>query len=59
MSSCSTRDRKECGGGYGGVECDCREARADATLRWSRSESRGIKEGQAIEACLGHVVGQV
>ena len=49
MSSYSTRDRKECGGGCGVVECDCCEARADATVRWSRSKSSGIEEGHSGE----------
>jgi hypothetical protein len=40
------REQKECGSG---VECDCREARADATVRWSRSESSGIEEGYSVE----------
>ena len=53
MSSCSTRDWMQCGGGCGGVECDCCEARADATVRWSRSKSSGIEEGHSSKGLAG------
>jgi hypothetical protein len=53
MSSCLTREQKERSGGGCGVECDCREARADATVRWSRSESSEIKEDRSGERLTG------
>jgi hypothetical protein len=55
MNSYSTREQKECSGGGGSVECDCHEARANAMVRWSKSESSGIKEGHSGEAWLGRV----
>ena len=47
-------ERKECGGGCGGVECDCRETRADATVWWSTSESSVIENGHSRE-CLARM----
>ena len=42
-------ERRKCGDGGGRVECDCGEARASATVRWSRSESSRIEEGHDDE----------
>jgi len=48
MSSYSMREQ-ECSGGGGGFECDCHEAGTDAMVRWSMSQSSGIKEGHSGE----------
>ena len=37
-------ERRKCGDGSGGIECDYDEARAGAMMRWSRSDSSKIKE---------------
>jgi hypothetical protein len=44
MSSYELGERKECGGGSGGVECNGRKAGADTTVRWRRNESNKIEE---------------
>jgi hypothetical protein len=49
MSFYSMREQKECSGGGGGFECDCHEAGTDAMVRWSMSQSSGIKEGHSGE----------
>jgi hypothetical protein len=57
---------KKCCGDSGGVECDCHEMRADTTVRWTRSESSGIKKdhddkcsARTWQACKGRPSGIV
>ena len=49
MISHTMRERRKCGDGGDRVECDCDEARAGATVRWSRNESSRIEEGHDDE----------